>query len=177
MPEELRGLRIADCGDLVDERGNVVNEFGATRFDIAVRYGALRTQTIAHSQSAGLGGLSHLAQSVDRRAMRGEFGGGGAEDTEAHSEGKILGALVNTWPAPYSFQFVGSDPDGTLTRDVCNAVGEVLEQTVLPAEVEAKPRLGGKYLSICITTRVRAPELVGQVFRRLEGDPRIRMKF
>jgi hypothetical protein len=38
LPEALRGLQISKEGDLVDTKtGKVINEFGATRFDVAVR--------------------------------------------------------------------------------------------------------------------------------------------
>lgn len=38
LPEALRGLEISDDGFLIDTKtGKVINEFGATRFDVAVR--------------------------------------------------------------------------------------------------------------------------------------------
>jgi putative lipoic acid-binding regulatory protein len=40
-----------------------------------------------------------------------------------------------------------------------------------------RPRLGGKYVSLSVTVRVRAPEIVHAVCRELAADPRVKMSF
>ena len=110
------------------------------------------------------------------RAMRGEFDTGASDqDTEKNADGKILGAMVQ-WPAPWTFQVVAKD-DGKILDDVRRVIESTLELTLLDKEVSSKPRMGGKYTSISITTTVRAPELVYKVYAKLEGDARIKMKF
>lgn len=43
--------------------------------------------------------------------------------------------------------------------------------------VTRRQRLGGKYVSLSITVRVRAPEIVSRVYDELAKDPRVKMKF
>jgi putative lipoic acid-binding regulatory protein len=45
------------------------------------------------------------------------------------------------------------------------------------AAVQRRPRLGGKFVSLSITVRVRAPEIVHSVCRELKKDPRVKMTF
>eukprot|EP01024_Parvocaulis_polyphysoides_P039655 TRINITY_DN3586_c3_g1_i3.p1 TRINITY_DN3586_c3_g1~~TRINITY_DN3586_c3_g1_i3.p1 ORF type:complete len:136 (+),score=9.66 TRINITY_DN3586_c3_g1_i3:98-505(+) len=58
LPKELRDLKINKQGDLIDSKGKIINEFGASRFDVAVR--AMRgefdpqQQQINNEQSSGL---------------------------------------------------------------------------------------------------------------------------
>jgi putative lipoic acid-binding regulatory protein len=43
--------------------------------------------------------------------------------------------------------------------------------------VASRPRLGGKFVSLSITLRVRAPEIVQAVCGELKKDPRVKMTF
>jgi putative lipoic acid-binding regulatory protein len=43
--------------------------------------------------------------------------------------------------------------------------------------VQRRRRLGGKYVSLSITVRVRAPEIVGRVYDELAKDGRVKMRF
>lgn len=61
--------------------------------------------------------------------------------------------------------------------DMVTVVESVCQEQLAPGNVQVVDRLGGKYVSLKLTCRVRAPELVSAVFQKLEGDARVTMKF
>ncbi len=68
------------------------------------------------------------------------------------------------------------DREGFIS-DVCGVIASVCEVSVPGSCVEAKDRMGGKYVSLTVTVTVRAPELLTAVYERLGRDARVRMKF
>lgn len=61
--------------------------------------------------------------------------------------------------------------------DMVSVVEAVCQEQLAPSNLQVVDRLGGKYVSLKMTCRVRAPELVSAVFQKLEGDVRVTMKF
>mmetsp|Transcript_19688 Transcript_19688/g.42801 ORF Transcript_19688/g.42801 Transcript_19688/m.42801 type:complete len:88 (-) Transcript_19688:346-609(-) len=85
------------------------------------------------------------------------------------------------FPTTYMFQVVGqpgaSSNKEEFVRDMVGVVQQVCQVEVEEGGLEVAERLGGKYISLKINALVRAPEVIGAVFDKLEGDPRIKMKF
>lgn len=155
LPEHLRDLELGADGMLIDGKtGRVVNGLGATRFDVALS------------------------------ALRGDLDPKPWEENTERAPGVLLGSLV-TFPADYTFQVVGASEGGCaqgrhddFVEDCVATVARICEAGPLPdAAVARKPRLGGRYVSLAVTVRVRAPEIVGRVYEELGRDPRVKMKF
>mmetsp|Transcript_28618 Transcript_28618/g.48062 ORF Transcript_28618/g.48062 Transcript_28618/m.48062 type:complete len:235 (+) Transcript_28618:143-847(+) len=143
------GLRLDEKGDLVDEKtGAALNDFGATRWDVAVR------------------------------AMRGDIGGQytGEESTEKET-GQILGSLIK-FPAPFTFQVVGKASEGfaeDMMACVSRTTGiPVVEFFPLTVKERGK---GGKYLSLGITVVMESPAKVQEVYDALGKDARVMFKY
>mmetsp|Transcript_38572 Transcript_38572/g.83880 ORF Transcript_38572/g.83880 Transcript_38572/m.83880 type:complete len:249 (-) Transcript_38572:73-819(-) len=143
------GLKLDDKGDLIDEKtGKALNDFGATRFDVAVR------------------------------AMRGDIGGKftGEESTEQQT-GQILESLVR-FPAPYTFQVVGKASEGfaqDMMQIVSDATGVPVAE-FLPLTVKERGK-GGKFLSLGITVVLQSAAQVQDVYEELGKDDRVMMKY
>lgn len=113
------------------------------------------------------------------RALRGEYDPEDAsEDTEQNS---LLSALVDGYPASYTFTAVGkpasSDADGiaALVDELVRTVSAACDGAFVDATVT--PRLGGKFASVKLDTTVQSPEVVPEVLARLKADSRITMVF
>lgn len=153
LPPELRDLRISEDGFLIDGKsGKVINEFGATRFDVSVR------------------------------ALRGELNPPDWVENTERSPGLLLGSLfqfpreylfqvVGKVPAGDRDAFV-SDIKGVVGR--CCQVPLEGDGALTCSVTE---RLGGKYLSLCLEAVVRAPEIVSATYDELAKDPRVLMRF
>lgn len=139
MPEELRGLRISEEGLLIDEyTGKTVNEFGATRFDVAVR------------------------------ALRGDLDPPYWLDDSEQTPGVLLGSLFQ-FPADHVFHIVGKTNGDSVAfvESVLSTVALVCEADIDRDKTEVKARLGGKYTSVNVEVRVRAPEVIYKVHEEL----------
>ena len=143
-------LELNDDGDLVDEKGKVINEFGATRFDVAVR------------------------------AIRGEFDPSPDVDNTEDNTGIILGSLIQfpcDYDFQVVGKMEAGDQPA-FARDIVDAISKTLglEEPIPPENITLKKR-GTSYLSIKVTARVQAPEKVQEVFDVIEKDDRVVMKF
>ena len=59
--------------------------------------------------------------------------------------------------------------------EVASAVSAACQSEVLA--VAAKDRLGGKFVSVHVTVRLRAPEMIDATQKRLLADGRIKMAY
>ncbi len=138
----------------------MINEFGATRFDVAVR------------------------------ALRGELDPPEWVDNTERTPGVILSSLfqfpkpyifqVVGKPGPGQEGQEGGGKAAAADAFVEHVAGTVARVCQVPREeavVEVKERMGGRFVSVSVEVVVRAPELISSVFEALEGDPRVVMKF
>jgi putative lipoic acid-binding regulatory protein len=144
-------LRLTSDGLLVDEKtGEVINEYGATRFDVAVR------------------------------AIRGEFDPPrGVENTERNT-GVLLDSLIqwpSTYDFQFVVKPSETDAASSLAEELRKVVETVCQADVSRDSITCKERMGGKYLSITVPALVREPGLIQQVFSALEDDERMVMKY
>ncbi|GBF99176.1 hypothetical protein Rsub_11621 [Raphidocelis subcapitata] len=156
LPERLQDIRLSDDGLLIDGKtGRVINSLGATRFDVKVA------------------------------ALRGDLDPKPWEENTERAPGVLMQSLI-TWPADYTFSVVGASaggcPEGRhadFEADVLTTVARLTEVPLpLPdGAVTRRPRLGGKYVSLSITVKVRAAEIVHAVCKELASDPRVKMSF
>ncbi|PSC68065.1 lipoate regulatory [Micractinium conductrix] len=172
LPPELQDLCISEDGQyLIDNKtGKVVNEFGATRFDVAVR------------------------------AMRGEFDPPADLPNTERQQGLLLDSLTQ-WPAVYQFQLVvkqqpaaaageaapasgeqqqqqqGSSPEQALLKRYRSLIADTTAADISPQDCTAKPRMGGRYVSLCIPARVQAAHVMDLVWAALADDPAVIMKY
>ena len=112
------------------------------------------------------------------RALRGEYDPAeAAADTE--EESKLLGALVDAYPAPYSFTAVGKPKTPGDYRDLADGLVRTVSAACDGAFVEyaVTPRLGGKFASVKLDTTVLGPEMVAAVIDALKADDRVTMAF
>ena len=130
--------------------GEVINEYGATRFDVAVR------------------------------ALRGDFDPlPGTENTE-RTPGVLLDSLVQWPAVyEFQFVVrTGDSSAEAVVEELRGRVEAVCRfKPVEFGACSAKERKGGKYLSICIPATVRAPEIIQRVLNSFEDDERILMKY
>eukprot|EP01025_Chloroclados_australasicus_P035227 TRINITY_DN35938_c0_g1_i5.p1 TRINITY_DN35938_c0_g1~~TRINITY_DN35938_c0_g1_i5.p1 ORF type:complete len:203 (-),score=21.25 TRINITY_DN35938_c0_g1_i5:333-941(-) len=152
LPESLKDLAINDKGDLVDEKGNIINGFGASRFDVAVR------------------------------AMRGEFDPLPAEkeyDNE-RSSGLLTESLV-AFPREYTFQIVAKPSQSfdqkQLVKNFRLVIEEVCGKNVQDGNVVVKERMGGKFISVNISQMVDSGSQVNTVIQKLGEVQGVIMKY
>lgn len=134
----------------MDEKtGEVINEYGATRFDVAVR------------------------------ALRGDFDPPpGVENTE-RTPGVLLDSLVQWPTVYEFKFVVRSDdmPAEAVVEELRARVEAVCQWAIASDACSARERKGGKYLSICIPVTVRAPDIIQRVLDSFADDERILMKY
>lgn len=148
------------CADT--STGKVVNEFGATRFDVAVQ------------------------------AMRGAFDPPAGTDNTERASGVLLDSLVrfpSVYPFQVVLrQGVSSSSSSNGSSDVRQTPAQLLERyrsiiaeacgADVPAEqCSVKERLGGKYVSLTIPARVPAAAVVQHVLESLKDDAMVVMRF
>ena len=113
------------------------------------------------------------------RALRGEFDPEESnDDTEENSQ--LLGAIIETYPAPFSFTAVGrSGGDDEGVRSLVDALTKVVSDSCDGAfvDVVATPRIGGKFASVRLTTDVQSPEMIQRVFAELRAVEAVKMAF
>ena len=113
------------------------------------------------------------------RALRGEFDPEESNnDTEENSQ--LLGAIIETYPAPFSFTAVGrSGGDDEGVRSLVDALTKVVSDSCDGAfvDVVATPRIGGKFASVRLTTDVQSPEMIQRVFAELRAVEAVKMAF
>lgn len=131
---------------------HVINEFGATRFDVAVR------------------------------ALRGEFDPAPNVANTERSVGLIMDSLVHwplDYPFQLVVRSDAEDRDGheALVDEYRRLVESVCATTINPDLCSWKLRKGGKYVSICIPAAVTSQKIISDVFEALEDDQRVLMKY
>ena len=113
------------------------------------------------------------------RALRGEFDPEATDDdTEENSQ--LLGAIIETYPAPFSFTAVGrSGGNDEGVRLLVDALTKVVSDSCDGAfvDVVATPRIGGKFASVRLTTDVQSPEMIQRVFAELRAVEAVKMAF
>eukprot|EP00887_Chlorella_sp_A99_P007077 scaffold2.g7077.t1 len=187
LPPALRDLQISDCGQhLIDSKtGKVINEFGATRFDVAVR--AIRGEFDPPPAAANteresgllLGCLTRFPTTYDfqlvvRTPQLARAGGSGGSAGAAASGG-VAGAGAGADSGATSASS-SSEAQGLLER-YRRRVADALGAEVPAAACSARPRLGGRYLSLTIPATVPAAAAVPAVLAALDGDPDVVMKY
>ena len=148
-------LKITEQGLLIDEKtGEVINEYGATRFDIKM---------------AALNGQFQPPPTV--------------EDTE-RSTGLILDSLMHwpaTYDFQFVLKTQGTSSPAEILEEMRVVVGKVCAKEIDASTCVAKERKGGKYVSITVPAVVNGPEVIQRVFDTLEKDEtfkgRILMKY
>jgi putative lipoic acid-binding regulatory protein len=113
------------------------------------------------------------------RALRGEFDPEETDDdTEENSQ--LLGAIIENYPAPFSFTAVGrSGGNDEGVRLLVDALTKVVSDSCEGAfvDVVATPRIGGKFASVRLTTDVQSPEMINRVFAELRAVEAVKMAF
>ena len=113
------------------------------------------------------------------RALRGEFDPEATDDdTEENSQ--LLGAIIENYPAPFSFTAVGrSGGNDEGVRLLVDALTKVVSDSCDGAfvDVVATPRIGGKFASVRLTTDVQSPEMIQRVFAELRAVEAVKMAF
>ena len=133
----------------MDEKsGKVINEFGATRWDVSVR------------------------------ALRGELDPPSWEDNNELSPGVLLSSLVDfPTMHDFSIVAKAGVDRESFVADMRQAVGRVCQAAVEDGNVVVKERLGGKYISMTVGVMVSAPELIQRVHEELGRDERVKMRY
>ncbi|GLC37165.1 hypothetical protein PLESTB_000987000 [Pleodorina starrii] len=191
LPPELQGLQINEDGFLIDTKtGKVINEMGATRFDVAVR--ALRgeldppewVENSERTPGVILSALyqfprSYLFQVVGRptASPAATSATSTASSTASTASSSVPAAAPGLQPACCGGGDGASGGKAAFVADVTSLIARVVQAEVEEGKVEVKERLGGKYVSVAVEVVVRAPELVGMVYDELAKDPRVIMKF
>ncbi|KAL4520275.1 hypothetical protein Ndes2526B_g01199 [Nannochloris sp. 'desiccata'] len=158
LPIELQDLKITDQGLLIDEKtGEVINEYGATRFDIKM---------------AALNGQFQPPPSV--------------QDTE-RSTGLILDSLMHwpaTYDFQFvlkTAQGEATSSPAEILEEMRVLVGRICSKEIEVSVCSVKERKGGKYVSVTVPAVVNGPEVIQRVFDTLEEDAsfngRILMKY
>ena len=154
LPDALKGVRLSEDGEtLIDERGDAINELGATRFDVAVQ------------------------------AMRGAFDRAGAtgEDSTERDSSQILDALVR-FPAPYTFKIVlRPDKEGEEAAEYAKQMADEYVDTLAELGVLVDPEVvvqpygrSGRYWRLKLTAPMVAhAALVSDAFAVMDKDARI----
>lgn len=151
-------LKITDQGLLIDEKtGEVINEYGATRFDIKM---------------AALNGQFQPPPSV--------------QDTE-RSTGLILDSLMHwpaTYDFQFvlkTAQGEATSSPAEILEEMRVLVGRICSKEIEVSVCSVKERKGGKYVSVTVPAVVNGPEVIQRVFDTLEEDAsfngRILMKY
>lgn len=113
---------------------------------------------------------------IATRALRGEYD---PDDPDTDNEqASLLPALIDGYPAVYSFKAVGK-LDGEISADdfvdqLVEIVTDYVEDVV---ETRWTPRLNGKFASVQIDCLVESPQVVQDVFERLNAVDRVTMSF
>jgi putative lipoic acid-binding regulatory protein len=131
---------------------HVINAFGSTRFDVAVR------------------------------ALRGEFDPAPNVANTERSVGLLMDSLVQwplDYPFQLVVRNDAEDRDGheALVEEYRRLVESMCATTINPDTCSWKLRKGGKYVSICIPAAVTSQRIISDVFEALEGDQRVLMKY
>jgi putative lipoic acid-binding regulatory protein len=118
--------------------------------------------------------------------MRGEFDPPEHVENTERGSGVLLDSLLQ-FPAVYDFQLVIKQ-DAAVEGQALAAPEDLLERyraliadttaaDIAPSACTAKPRLSGRYVSLCIPARVQAAHAVDLVWQALSGDAAVVMKF
>ncbi|KAJ8606030.1 hypothetical protein CTAYLR_010782 [Chrysophaeum taylorii] len=113
------------------------------------------------------------------RALRGEYDPADPlTDTERSQS--LLSALIDGYPTLYSFKAVGRVDGETTPDDLCDSLARTVKNECDVNDVIAcrwTPRLGGRFASVQLDCVVPSPEVVQQVFDKLNDDTRVKMTF
>ncbi len=143
------GLAINDAGLLVDEKsGKVINEFGATRWDVSVR------------------------------ALRGELDPPNWADNNELAPGVLLSSLVDfPTMHDFSIVAKAGVDKQAFVADIKQMISNLCQAPVEDDNCVIKERLGGKYVSMTVNVMVRAPEIIQMVWEELGKDDRVKMRY
>ena len=115
-----------------------------------------------------------------------------SESSSSSSNGMIAGASSSNGANSSSSGASSSGRDSSSTngngvvakywadpflQDVVKVVSKVCQVEVNQSNVKVTERLKGKYISIGVEVRVRAPEIVRRVYEELGRNPRVTMKY
>ncbi|EEH52616.1 uncharacterized protein MICPUCDRAFT_48852 [Micromonas pusilla CCMP1545] len=148
IPDALKDLVLNDDGDLVDTKtGQVLNDLGATRFDVAVR------------------------------AMRGEYDPPGAStEKDGGQIFDTLTQFPTSYTFQYSGK-ASSLSEEDIDDIVKNIIGKTCECEVGDDAVEVKNRGSSrKFVSVWVTCVVHSAEMVTEVLTKLGEDDRVMFK-
>jgi putative lipoic acid-binding regulatory protein len=155
----LTDLKITEQGLLIDEKtGEVINEYGATRFDIKMA------------------------------ALNGQFQPPPNVANTERSTGLILDSLVHfptTYDFQFVLKTQGTSknytPDEVLEEMRVFVSKICSKQEIDVSRCVVKERKGGKYVSVTVPAVVNGPEVIQRVFDELDDDDsfkgRILMKY
>lgn len=148
LPAELQGLYVNDEGLLVDEKtGQVVNEYGATRFDVAVR------------------------------ALRGDFDPPEGTANTDREQGLLLSSLVQfPHLHTFNAVAKGVNRDAFASR-VVGIIARQCQVPPDDVKSKVSDRMGGKYVSVAATCMVRAPEIVHAVLAEIGSVESVVMRY
>jgi hypothetical protein len=168
-PPELEGLLLTKDGDLVDARtGKKLPSLGEpSRFDKKVA------------------------------ALRGDFDPPPYRPNTERAPAALVGALLGPFPLDYDFNAVGRPSPGQGAQAFARELARLVHAAAAcpgpaPTEGEAggagggRPagtaftfaeRKGGRFVSVCVTARVRSPELLEKGFAALAADSRVVMRY
>ncbi len=137
-------MKITENGLLIDEKtGEIINEYGATRFDIKM---------------AALNGQFQPSPSV--------------QDTE-RSTGLILDSLMHwpaTYDFQFVLKAQENQKPEEILEEMRALVSKIAEKDIDVAVCGVKERKGGKYVSVTVPVMVNGPETIQSVFDTLEND-------
>lgn len=151
IPQEIQSLLLRDDGTLIDDStGQIINEFGATRFDVKVR------------------------------ALRGELDPPKGTENNEHNDGILLNALVQyptTYNFQFVIKPGSNICSSELLDEYKILVEKVCELSIDRSVCSIKERMNGKFFSLTIPATVRSHDHIAQVFSSIENDTRVIMKY
>ncbi|KAK9816968.1 hypothetical protein WJX72_007598 [[Myrmecia] bisecta] len=149
LPPALQGLSLNDEGLLVDEKtGKVINEYGATRFDVAVR------------------------------AIRGEFDPPSNIENTERNDGVILSSLISfPADYTFHVVARSAEVPANFAEELSATIARVCQTDPSSYKVSVKDRLNGKFVSVQIEARVPSADQVKQTYVELGRQHKVVMKF
>jgi putative lipoic acid-binding regulatory protein len=111
----------------------------------------------------------------------GKVAGAGSSSSNGASSGSSSEDEMMQQPKSSSSSSSSQEADALYShpfvQDVVACIGRCCQVEVPREAVTVTPRLKGKYLSVGVTVRVRAPEIVARTYEELGKDTRVTMKF
>lgn len=188
VPPELEGLALTADGDLVDAKtGKRLPALGEpTRFDIMVAAlrGELDPPAWRPNTERSPGAL--VAALLGPFPLDYEFCAVGrpSQGQSPEAFANELAALVHraaACPGPVPSTTVVAEAEGDAAGDddggAPSSPAAKAKPPPPPPRVSFKERLGGKYVKVSVTARVRSADLLEEGFTALAADPRVMMRY